>query len=149
MLVQREMETCRSPLASILPFSVGQFGGEHRCSVGEWAKAGCLKLQLVSKRNQATFARFTPITERRQTKLAREGINHGLTLTLPNQKDFPLDHFPKTASSGGTAGCIPKRWARCSSTFTITFAPAVTVEHGCTISQPCCNARFRSNVSGR
>ena len=41
VLVQREMETCRSPLASIQPFSAGQFGGERRCSDGEWTKAGC------------------------------------------------------------------------------------------------------------
>jgi hypothetical protein len=41
VLVQREMESCRSPLASIQPFSAGQFGGLRRCSGGEWTKAGC------------------------------------------------------------------------------------------------------------
>jgi hypothetical protein len=40
VLVQREMESCRSPLATIQPFSAGQFGRERRCSGGEWTKAG-------------------------------------------------------------------------------------------------------------
>ena len=50
VLVQREVESGRSPLASIAPFSSSQFGTTSPYSLaGGGTRAALLKLQLVSK----------------------------------------------------------------------------------------------------
>ena len=71
VLVQREMESGRSPLASIQPFSAGQFGGERRYSDGEWTEAGQQVAEAATgfkKEIRLPWPRLTPIIESRQRR---------------------------------------------------------------------------------
>jgi hypothetical protein len=56
VLVQREMESCRSPLASIQPFSAGQFGGERDVVTASGPRQVAEAATGFKKGDQATLA---------------------------------------------------------------------------------------------
>jgi hypothetical protein len=72
VLVQREMESQRSLLASITAISAAQFGRHHHVVAG--GQGRLLKLQLVSTKGKSGW--LAPQATRRETRLARKGINY-------------------------------------------------------------------------
>jgi len=58
VLVQCEMESCRSPLASIQAFFGRPVWKERRCSGGEWTKAGAEAATGFKKEIRLPWPRF-------------------------------------------------------------------------------------------
>ena len=75
VLVQREMESWRSPLASIQPFRRPSLDDTAQCSSGWWTRQAAEAATGFKKEISWLVRRFTPISHRaprRKTKLARK-----------------------------------------------------------------------------
>ena len=84
MLVQREMENWRSPLASIPPSSAGQLG-EHRATQEATAELRRLKLQLVSRKKTTRWVVGAHTARVGGIKLARKENGDGPNAHAPSQ----------------------------------------------------------------